>query len=161
MGKLESVKEAAVCICVCCILCGAVKILTPSASFDKLIKLAVGAFLVCSLVTPVSQAIQEIRSPRITTSAIEENEKVEDAVIAFTSKMLDSMVSGQIESALLSENAEAKDIKIYMDILNDGSISISQAEVTLSEEDYKRKSELAQVVYSRTGVNVKFITEEE
>lgn len=158
---MDSVKEAAVCICVCCILCGAVKMLTPSTSFDKLIKLAVGAFLVCSVVAPVSRAIEEIKSPQIAVSVIEENKKVEDAVVTFTSEMLSSVVSGQIESALLSENTEAQDIKIYMDILEDGSISISQAEVTLSEEDYRKRDELSQAVYSRTGVNVRFITEEE
>jgi len=158
---MESVKEAAICICVCCILCGTVKMLTPSTSFDKLIKLVVGAFLVCSIVTPVSHAIKEIRSPEIAVSVMEENEKVEDAVLTFTSEMLSSVVSGQIESALLSKNTEAQDIKIYMDILNDGSISISQAEVTLSEEDYLKREMLSETVFSRTGVNVKFIAEEE
>lgn len=158
---MESVKEAAICICVCCILCGCVKMLSPSVSFDKLIKLAVGAFLVCSLIAPVSRAVHQIKAPEITEAVIEENRKVEEAVTAFTSDMLSSVVRGQIENALLSENTEAENIKIYMDILSDGSISISQAEVTLSEDDYRNHSRLGDAVFSRTGVNVTFITEEE
>ncbi len=156
---MEEVKEAAICICVCCILCGSIKMLTPSASFDRLIKLAVGAFLVCSLVSPVSRAVKQIKAPEITEAVIEENRKVEEAVTEFTSDMLSSVIRGQIENALLSENTEAENIMIYMDILSDGSISISQAEVTLSEEDYKNHSQLESAVFSKTGVNVTFITE--
>lgn len=158
---MDGIKEAAVCICVCCILCGGLKMLVPSTSFEKLIRLAVGAFLVCSLVSPIGEAVKELKTPKISVTAVEENERLEEAVITFTSRMLEQMVSGQIESALQSENIEAKDIKIYMDILQDGSISISQAEVALSPKDYEKRDSLLQTVYSRTGVNVKFITEEE
>ncbi len=158
---MAEIKEAAVCICVCCVLCGALKMLVPSTSFEKLVRLSVSAFLVCSVAFPLSNAIKNIQMPKITAAAVEENEKMEVAVTTFTSKMLESMVGGQIESALQSENVEAKNISIYMDIMKDGSISISQAEVTLSAEDYARHTELLRTVYTRTGVNVKFTTEEE
>lgn len=158
---MNGIKEAAVCICVCCVLCGTLKMLVPSTSFDKLIKLAIGVFLVCSVVAPVRKAVNEISSPHITLVTVEENERMEKAVLDFSSGMLENMVSGQIESALLSEGVEAKDIKIYMDILQDGSISISQAEVILSADDYANRDTLSRTVYSRTGVNVKFITEVE
>ncbi len=158
---MEGIKEAAVCICVCCVLCGTLKMLVPSASFEKLIRLAIGAFLVCSVAMPVGKAIKNIRIPKITSAVIEENGKMEAAVTTFTSEMLDSMVSGQIESALQSENVKVKEISIRMDILQDGSISISQAQVTLSADDYSRRDDLLKTVYTRTGVYVKFITEEE
>ncbi len=158
---MEGIKEAAVCICVCCVLCGALKMLVPSTPFDKLIKLAIGAFLLCSAVVPIQKAVKEINSPKITLAAVERNERMEEAVIDFSSSMLENIVSGQIESALLSENVKPEDIKIFMDILQDGSISISQAEVILSPEEYKNRDALSRTVYSRTGVNVKFITEEE
>ncbi len=134
--------------------------LAPSTSYEKLIRLAVGAFLVCSLVTPVGKAIKQLKSPEIATAVIEENERLEEAVTTFTVGMLDRMVSGHIENALLAENVEAKDIKIFMDILEDGSISISQAVITLSAGDYEKREALAQTVYLRTGVNVGIVTEE-
>ncbi len=158
---MENIKEAAVCICVCCVLCGTLKMLVPSTSFESLIKTAMGAFLVCSIALPAGNAIKSIRMPETSAAVIEENRKMEDAVTEFTSKMLEEMVSGQIESALLSENTEAKNIKIYMDILQDGSISISQAEIELSRKDYEKRERLSQAVYVRTGIYVKFITEEE
>lgn len=157
---MEAIREAATCICVCCILCGGLKMLVPSASYEKLIRLAVGAFLVCSLVTPVGKAIKELKTPEIATSVIEENERLEEAVTTFTVGMLDRMVSGHIENALLTENVKAEDIEIFMDILEDGSISISQAVITLSPKDYEKREVLAQTVYLRTGVNVSITTEE-
>ncbi len=158
---MEGIKETAVCICVCCVLCGTLKMLVPSASFEKLIHLAIAAFLVCSAAIPVSKAIKNTQMPKITSAVIEENEKMEEAVTIFTSGMLESIVRGQIESALQSEEVEAEEISVLMDILQDGSISISQAQVTLSAEDYRRCEKLTRAVYTRTGVNVKFITEEE
>ena len=158
---MSGIKEAAVCICVCCVLCGTLKMLVPSTQFDKLIRLSIGVFLLCSVIAPIQNAVKEIGSPQITLAAVERNERMEEAVIDFSSSMLENIVSGQIESALLSEGVEAENIKIYMDILNDGSISISQAEVTLSSEDYAKRDSLSRTVYTRTGVNAKFITEEE
>ncbi len=158
---MDGVREAAVCICVCCILCGTVKMLVPSTSFDRMIKLAIAAFIVCSAAIPIQEAVKNIKLPSVSAAAVEESERMEEAVISFSGRVLERVVSGQIESSLQSENVEAENIRVYMDILQDGSISISQVEVTLSQKDYEKRAVLSQTVYSRTGVRANFITEEE
>lgn len=155
---MQEIRESAICLCVGCLICSIISIIAPKGGTEKLIKLAVGAFLLLSVINSVSDIKPDLNLISLSSdSAVTENV---EAVNDFAQDIIKKQLSGHIESVLEQMNIPYEKIEIQMDISDDASISIGQTTVAVDRTAFLRREQIENEIFIRTGMKVTLCTQE-
>lgn len=155
---MQEIRESAICLCVGCLICSIISIIAPKGGTEKLIKLAVGAFLLLSVINSVSDIKPDLNLISLSSdSAVTENV---EAVNDFAQNIIKKQLSGHIEAVLEQMNIPYEKIEIQMDISDDASISIEQTTVAVDQTAFLRREQIENEIFIRTGMKVTLCTQE-
>jgi len=137
---MSAIAEIARAICYVAIACAVIDVLAPDGKLRKVFSIIVGAFIILTVISGVSQDLDLsdlLPEPAPARMEIERGgEEFAAAVQEQTTELVRDRLAEHIDGAVLSRvSVKAKKISIYMDISEDGGISMKCIEITLDSAD--------------------------
>lgn len=150
---MNTIKQWTLAVTLSAIACTILETLAPNGKFEKIIRLVLGAFMLCAILFPLKGAIKNINfNLDKNTSFADSNEGLKNKVNEETQKNSKENIEKIIKEMLKEKNIEVKKINIFMDMKEDNCISISKAEIYLSGNDEKKKEEVVKLIEKTFGI---------
>lgn len=157
MGEVFTVVSV---ICASSLICTLVSAFVTDGSTKKIINLVLGAFVICSLIIPVKNAlssfdinISQYESPESVTST--DDEAYSKAILNLTKQNLESTV----RDLMLQNNIEIDDCEIILAQTDENSIIISSLSIYISKEYVQYTDLISQIAEDNFGVLPSVMTE--
>lgn len=140
---MSSIATVAAVMCVGAVACSFVSVAVPSGNTRRILNTVLGAFMLCCMIAPVSNALKSF-SVNISVAPSSENltatadEAYNNAVLSQTKANLESTLT-----AYLAENGcSVKGVEITLDVFDNGGIYISGISIYISTEDIEKRDKL-------------------
>ena len=159
---MSSVKNWAQMLCIAAVGCGALMFLLPGLEKNKLFRLAVGAFFLLCIASPLKDFDSlSLPSPQLSSEALYDSQEAaqqleRDLALAQAKESIEELVRQNLED--IQVEAKNVEVQIHMDKAN--NISFIEAHVLLSGEDAWRASEVRARLEERLGVSCTVSVEE-
>ncbi|MDR1002224.1 MAG: stage III sporulation protein AF [Oscillospiraceae bacterium] len=152
---MEEIKQFGIAVCSASIFCAAFGILFPQNGYRKILKIALGVFFILTILIPAKNAVSAIGE--IDFSAYESDYSYEyyaneNSLGGKAAELMKGYTENAVRQSLSEISVEPREIEIIMDIDRNGSISIGQVIVTLSESDYPKGDEIQSLLKNRLGI---------
>ena len=130
---MSSVQNWAAALCVAAFASALLQYLSPGGTMEKVFRLVLGAFVLCGLLSPLTDVLPTIAEslPAWSESSpqSEFTQSVDDQILQSAKANLEQVIAGQ----LYTMGYSWENIEIFMDMAADGSIVINKVAVTLSD----------------------------
>ena len=157
MNEILTVTSA---ICASALICTLVSNFVTDGSTKKIISLVLGAFIICSMIVPIKNAVngfsEEIAETDITDSAVStDDEAYSREILKQTRKNLESA----LKDLLLQNGVEINSCEIILAVTDDNSIIISSVSIYISKEYTQYSDLISEVTFQNFSVQPNIITE--
>ena len=157
MNEILAVTSA---ICASALICTLVSNFVTDGSTKKIICLVLGAFIICSMIVPIKNAVngfsEEIAETDIADSAVStDDEAYSREIIKQTRKNLESA----LKDLLLQNGVEINSCEIILAVTDDNSIIISSVSIYISKEYTQYSDLISEVTFQNFSVQPNIITE--
>ena len=157
MNEILAVTSA---ICASALICTLVSNFVTDGSTKKIISLVLGAFIICSMIVPIKNAVngisEEIAETDISDSAVStDDEAYSREILKQTRKNLESALNDLI----LQNGVEIKSCEIILAVTDDNSIIISSVSIYISKEYTQYSDLISEVTFQNFSVQPNIITE--
>lgn len=157
MNEILTVTSA---ICASALICTLVSNLVTDGSTKKIISLVLGAFIICSMIVPIKNAVngfsEEIAETDITDSAVStDDEAYSREILKQTRKNLESA----LKDLLLQNGVEINSCEIILAVTDDNSIIISSVSIYIIKEYTQYSDLISEVTFQNFSVQPNIITE--
>ena len=157
MNEILSVTSA---ICASALICTLVSNFVTDGSTKKIICLVLGAFIICSMIVPIKNAVngfsEEIAETDISDSAASIDDEVYSReILKQTRKNLESA----LKDLLLQNSVEINSCEIILAVTDDNSIIISSVSIYISKEYTQYSDLISEVTFQNFSVQPNIITE--
>ena len=157
MNELFAVTAA---ICASALICTLVSNFVTDGSTKKIICLVLGAFIICSMIVPIKNAVngfsEEIAETDIADSAVStDDEAYSREILKQTRKNLESA----LKDLLLQNGVEINSCEIILAVTDDNSIIISSVSIYISKEYTQYSDLISEVTFQNFSVQPNIITE--
>lgn len=157
MNEILSVTSA---ICASALICTLVSNFVTDGSTKKIICLVLGAFIICSMIVPIKNAVngfsEEIAETDISDSAAStDDEAYSREILKQTRKNLESA----LKDLLLQNSVEINSCEIILAVTDDNSIIISSVSIYISKEYTQYSDLISEVTFQNFSVQPNIITE--
>ena len=157
MNEILAVTSA---ICASALICTLVSNFVTDGSTKKIICLVLGAFIICSMVVPIKNAVngfsEEIAETDISDSAVStDDEAYSREILKQTRKNLESA----LKDLLLQNGVEINSCEIILAVTDDNSIIISSVSIYISKEYTQYSDLISEVTFQNFSVQPNIITE--
>ena len=157
MNEILSVTSA---ICASALICTLVSNFVTDGSTKKIICLVLGAFIICSMIVPIKNAVngfsEEIAETDIADSAVStDDETYSREILKQTRKNLESA----LKDLLLQNGLEINSCEIILAVTDDNSIIISSVSIYISKEYTQYSDLISEVTFQNFSVQPNIITE--
>lgn len=157
MNEILSVTSA---ICASALICTLVSNFVTDGSTKKIICLVLGAFIICSMIVPIKNAVngfsEEIAETDISDSAASTDDEVYSReILKQTRKNLESA----LKDLLLQNSVEINSCEIILAVTDDNSIIISSVSIYISKEYTQYSDLISEVTFQNFSVQPNIITE--
>ena len=157
MNELFAVTSA---ICASALICTLVSNFVTDGSTKKIICLVLGAFIICSMIVPIKNAVngfrEEIAETDIADSAgSTDDEAYSREILKQTRKNLESA----LKDLLLQNGVEINSCEIILAVTDDNSIIISSVSIYISKEYTQYSDLISEVTFQNFSVQPNIITE--
>lgn len=129
---MQVVREWAVGMCAAAIAGAAAKLLMPSGSLEKSVKIVVSVFLLCAMILPF--CAKESASQRYISMNFDESELTEQALTDEVSRQTAQYLKNSIEKTMEKNGISYGDVVIEME-LKDESVSVGKITVINPDTD--------------------------
>lgn len=156
---MNAIKSWAMIICFVSIICTIAEMLVPSGKMEKMFKLIIGVFMLCSILIPIKNTMSNISfDTKKSKNFIKEESKLKEIIDNQTEVTAKENIKGMIKKFLDTKNIKPEKINVIMDTKQDNCISIKKIEVFLARGDESKKDmikkELEQKLEIKTDVIV-------
>lgn len=132
---MKSIATVAAVICVAALGCSLVNVVAPQGSTKKILNTVLGAFILCSLLVPIKNAITDFNVNISIAPPGEDLSVVADiaynkAIMAETKASLESTLIAYLET----ENCPVENVEIQLSSYDNGGIYISTISIYISKE---------------------------
>ena len=131
---MGAVREWSAAICMAALAAALLQGLAPGGSMERMVKLVLGAFVLCALVSPLKSLGAQIAWSFPLENHAEENTQLQSAV----ENQMEAAARASIENLVAAElrrmDVKSEKVVVWMDTNADNSIGINKVEVTLAEE---------------------------
>ena len=157
MNELLAVTSA---ICASALICTLVSNFVTDGSTKKIISLVLGAFIICSMIVPIKNAVngfsEEIAETDISDLAVSTDDEAYSREIL---KQTRSNLESVLKDLLLQNGVEINSCEIILAVTDDNSIIISSVSIYISK-DYTQYSDLiSEITFQNFSVQPNIITE--
>ena len=157
MNEILAVTSA---ICASALICTLVSNFVTDGSTKKIISLVLGAFIICSMIVPIKNAVngfsEEIAETDIADSAVStDDEAYSREILKQTRKNLESA----LKDLLLQNGVEINSCEIILAVTDDNSIIISSVSIYISKEYTQYSDLISEVTFQNFSVQPNIITE--
>lgn len=157
MNEILAVTSA---ICASALICTLVSNFVTDGSTKKIICLVLGAFIICSMIVPIKNAVngfsEEIAETDIADSAVSTNDEAYSReILKQTRKNLESA----LKDLLLQNGVEINSCEIILAVTDDNSIIISSVSIYISKEYTQYSDLISEVTFQNFSVQPNIITE--
>lgn len=157
MNEILAVTSA---ICASALICTLVSNFVTDGSTKKIICLVLGAFIICSMIVPIKNAVngfsEEIAETDISDSAVStDDEAYSREILKQTRKNLESA----LKDLLLQNGVEINSCEIILAVTDDNSIIISSVSIYISKEYTQYSNLISEVTFQNFSVQPNIITE--
>lgn len=156
---MNGIKSWAMIICFVSVICTIVEMMVPSGKMEKMFKLIIGIFMLCSILIPLKNTISNISFDiKKSKNFIKDESKLKDIIDNQTETTAKENIKSIIKNFLDAKDIKPEKINIIMDTKQDNCISIKKIEVFLVRGDESKKDmikkELEQKLEIKTDVIV-------
>lgn len=157
MNEILAVTSA---ICASTLICTLVSNFVTDGSTKKIICLVLGAFIICSMIVPIKNAVngfsEEIAETDISDLAVStDDEAYSREILKQTRKNLESA----LKDLLLQNGVEINSCEIILAVTDDNSIIISSVSIYISKEYTQYSNLISEVTFQNFSVQPNIITE--
>ena len=157
MNEILAVTSA---ICASALICTLVSNFVTDGSTKKIICLVLGAFIICSMIVPIKNAVngfsKEIAETDISDLAVStDDEAYSREILKQTRKNLESA----LKDLLLQNGVEINSCEIILAVTDDNSIIISSVSIYISKEYTQYSNLISEVTFQNFSVQPNIITE--
>ena len=157
MNEILAVTSA---ICASALICTLVSNFVTDGSTKKIICLVLGAFIICSMIVPIKNAVngfsEEIAETDIVDSPVStDDEAYSREILKQTRKNLESA----LKDLLLQNGVEINSCEIILAVTDDNSIIISSVSIYISKEYTQYSDLISEITFQNFSVQPNIITE--
>ena len=157
MNEILAVTSA---ICASALICTLVSNFVTDGSTKKIICLVLGAFIICSMIVPIKNAVngfsEEIAETDISDSDVStDDEAYTREILKQTRKNLESA----LKDLLLQNGVEINSCEIILAVTDDNSIIISSVRIYISKEYTQYTDLISEITFQNFSVQPNIITE--
>ena len=157
MNELLAVTSA---ICASALICTLVSNFVTDGSTKKIISLVLGAFIICSMIVPIKNAVngfsEEIAETDISDLAVSTDDEAYSREIL---KQTRSNLESALKDLLLQNGVEINSCEIILAVTDDNSIIISSVSIYISKEYTQYSDLISEVTFQNFSVQPNIITE--
>ena len=157
---MNEILAVTLAICASALICTLVSNFVTDGSTKKIICLVLGAFIICSMIVPIKNAVngfsEEIAETDIADSAVStDDEAYSREILKQTRKNLESA----LKDLLLQNGVEINSCEIILAVTDDNSIIISSVSIYISKEYTQYSDLISEVTFQNFSVQPNIITE--
>lgn len=147
-------------ICASALICTLVSGFVTDGSTKKIISLVMGAFIICSMIGPVKNAVRgfqtqlddmKLSQPAVST----DDEAYSKEIVNQTRKNLES----SLRDILLQNSVEINNCEIFLSVTEENSIIISSINIYISKEYIQFTDLISEITFQNFSVQPSIITE--
>ncbi|HCI60760.1 MAG TPA: hypothetical protein DE313_08140 [Ruminococcus sp.] len=157
MNELLAVTSA---ICASALICTLVSNFVTDGSTKKIISLILGAFIICSMIVPIKNAVngfsEEIAETDISDLAVSTDDEAYSREIL---KQTRSNLESALKDLLLQNGVEINSCEIILAVTDDNSIIISSVSIYISKEYTQYSDLISEITFQNFSVQPNIITE--
>ena len=157
MNEIFAVTSA---ICASALICTLVSNFVTDGSTKKIISLVLGAFIICSMIVPIKNAVngfsEEIAETDISDYSVSTNEEAYSREIL---KQTRSNLESALKDLILQNGVEINSCEIILAVTDDDSIIISSVSIYISKEYTQYSDLISEVTFQNFSVQPNIITE--
>ena len=157
MFELLAVTSA---ICASALICTLVSNFVTDGSIKKIVSLVLGAFIICSMIVPIKNAVngfsEEIAETQISDSAVSTDDEAYSREIL---KQTRSNLESALKDLLLQNGVEINSCEIILAQTDDNSIIISSVRIYISKEYTQYSDLISEITFQNFSVQPNIITE--
>ena len=157
MNEILAVTSA---ICASALICTLVSNFVTDGSTKKIVSLVLGAFIICSMIVPIKNAVngfsEEIAETQISDSAVSTDDEAYSREIL---KQTRSNLESALRDLLLQNGVEINSCEIILALTDDNSIIISSVSIYISKEYTQYSDLISQITFQNFSVQPSIITE--
>ena len=157
MNEIFAVTSA---ICASALICTLVSNFVTDGSTKKIISLVLGAFIICSMIVPIKNAVngfsEEIAETDISDLAVSIDDEAYSREIL---KQTRSNLESALKDLLLQNGVEINSCEIILAVTDDNSIIISSVSIYISKEYTQYSDLISEITFQNFSVQPNIITE--
>lgn len=157
MNEILAVTSA---ICASALICTLVSNFVTDGSTKKIISIVLGAFIICSMIVPIKNAVngfsEEIAETDISDLAVSTDDEAYSREIL---KQTRSNLESALKDLLLQNGVEINSCEIILAVTDDNSIIISSVSIYISKEYTQYSDLISEVTFQNFSVQPNIITE--
>ena len=157
MNEILAVTSA---ICASALICTLVSNFVTDGSTKKIVSLVLGAFIICSMIVPIKNAVngfsEEIAETDISDSAVSTDDEAYSREIL---KQTRSNLESALRDLLLQNGVEINSCEIILALTDDNSIIISSVRIYISKEYTQYSDLISEITFQNFSVQPSIITE--
>lgn len=157
MNEIIAVTSA---ICASALICTLVSNFVTDGSTKKIVSLVLGAFIICSMIVPIKNAVngfsEEIAETDISDSAVSTDDEAYSREIL---KQTRSNLESALRDLILQNGVEINSCEIILALTDDNSIIISSVRIYISKEYTQYSDLISEITFQNFSVQPSIITE--
>ena len=157
MNEILAVTSA---ICASALICTLVSNFVNDGSTKKIVSLVLGAFIICSMIVPIKNAVsgfsEEIAETDISDSAVSTDDEAYSREILKQTRI---NLESALKDLLLQNGVEINSCEIILALTDDNSIIISSVCIYISKEYTQYTDLISEITFQNFSVQPNIITE--
>lgn len=157
---MNEILAVTLAICASALICTLVSNFVTDGSTKKIVSLVLGAFIICSMIVPIKNAVngfsEEIAETQISDSAVSTDDEAYSREIL---KQTRSNLESALKDLLLQNGVEINSCEIILAQTDDNSIIISSVRIYISKEYTQYTDLISEITFQSFSVQPSIITE--
>lgn len=157
---MKSLFTVVVVVCAASLICTLVSAFITDGSTKKIVNLVLGAFIICSLISPVMSAFSAVdvnlSEYKTSDSMISSNDELySEEIIKQTQENLENTA----RDILLQNGISVNSCKIILANEDENRIIISSISIYISKDDAEHSQSIQEIIKDNFGINPSVMTE--
>ncbi|WP_101697889.1 stage III sporulation protein AF [Clostridium minihomine] len=150
---MNGVREWSSIIVMAALAASILQYLIPGGSMEKVTRLVIGAFIICSILVPVGRLVHHFEVEAFAAhDDLTPNIQYQDTVNQQTVRAAENAVRTVVISQLAQNGIQCKNVTLNMDTNEDGSISITKVFVSLDQKELGKLQETQKLLERELGL---------
>ena len=139
---MQGVEMWAAAVCLTVLAAALLRMVCPEGSFSRLLRIILGAFVLCALLQPLGELVQNLSRPEQSyDDAMEQAEDFTSQAEGRSGELMESSLESLIRTELVQEGIPFEKIAVSMDTGEEDRIVIRRIQVTVSQSQDVERAE--------------------